>query len=152
MGLIHRDHVVEQVAATAFDPALGNSVLPGTFERSSHQDQAHRPDCDRSFQSILAVTVEDQDSLTGLIREHLAQLLDDPSAGRPTTLSARMMASLFRRSARPGQILSPGVKALLELYALRGFCYIPRARTTPVVKTQWAPSITVTLLLPTFAT
>jgi len=35
MGLIHRDHVVEQVAATAFDPTLGNSVLPGTFEGSS---------------------------------------------------------------------------------------------------------------------
>ena len=29
MGLIQRDHVVEQVAATAFDPTLGNSVLPG---------------------------------------------------------------------------------------------------------------------------
>jgi len=84
MGLIHRDHVVEQVAATAFDPTLGNSVLPGTFERSSHRDQAHRPDRDRSFKSILAVTVEDQESLTGLIRERLAQLLDDPSAGRLT--------------------------------------------------------------------
>src|SRR4029077_17981185 len=48
------------------------------------RDQAHGPDRDRSFQSILAVTVEDQDSLTGLIRERLAQLLDDPRAGRLT--------------------------------------------------------------------
>jgi hypothetical protein len=27
MGLIHGDHLVEQVAATAFDPTPGNSVL-----------------------------------------------------------------------------------------------------------------------------
>jgi hypothetical protein len=30
MPLIHRNHVVEQVAAAASDPALGHSILPRT--------------------------------------------------------------------------------------------------------------------------
>ena len=37
-----------------------------------------------SSRCFLAVAVEDQESRTGLIRERLTQLSDDPSAGRLT--------------------------------------------------------------------
>src|ERR1035441_10398372 len=35
MALIQRDHVVEQVAATASDPTLGDPILPGTPNRGT---------------------------------------------------------------------------------------------------------------------
>src|ERR1035438_5617050 len=35
MALIQRDHVVEQVAAAASDPTLGDTILPGTPNRGT---------------------------------------------------------------------------------------------------------------------
>jgi hypothetical protein len=45
MTLIQRDHVVEQVAAAASDPTLGDAILPGTPNRGTdrcHVQRAHR--------------------------------------------------------------------------------------------------------------
>src|ERR1019366_8686961 len=44
MALIQRDHVVEQVAAAASDPTLGDPILPGTPNRGTdrcHLQRAH---------------------------------------------------------------------------------------------------------------
>src|ERR1039457_5577214 len=58
MSLIQRDHVVEQVAAAASDPALGNPILPGTPNRGTdrgHLQRAHRR---WHFPSVLRIMVE----------------------------------------------------------------------------------------------
>lgn len=78
--LIDRNDVVQQIAATAFNPSFRDSVLPRTFKRGSDRGEAHRADRDRSFQTIFPVAVEDQESLRGLKRERFSQLLNDPSA------------------------------------------------------------------------
>src|ERR1035437_3123548 len=58
MALIQGDHVVEQVAAAASDPTLGDPILPGTLNRGTdrcHVQRAHRR---WHFQAILRVMVE----------------------------------------------------------------------------------------------
>src|ERR1017187_1447020 len=58
MALIQRDYVVEQVAAAASDPTLGDPILPGTPNRGTdrcHVQRAHRR---WHFQAILRVMVE----------------------------------------------------------------------------------------------
>src|SRR5664279_2730076 len=58
MSLIQRDYVVEQVAAAASDPTLGDPILPGTPNRGTdrcHVQRAHRR---WHFQAILRVMVE----------------------------------------------------------------------------------------------
>src|ERR1019366_4024257 len=58
MSLIQGDHVVEQVAAAASDPTLGDPILPGTPNRGTdrcHLQRAHRR---RHLQAILRVMVE----------------------------------------------------------------------------------------------
>src|ERR1019366_857738 len=58
MALIQRDYVVEQVAAAASDPTLGDPILPGTLNRGTdrcHPQRAHRRG---HFQAILRVMVE----------------------------------------------------------------------------------------------
>ena len=58
MALIQRDHVVEQVAAAASDPTLGDPILPGTPNRGTdrcHLQRAHRR---WHFQAVLRIMVE----------------------------------------------------------------------------------------------
>src|ERR1022692_1379320 len=58
MALIQRDHMVEQVAAAASDPTLGDPILPGTPNRGTdrcHVQRAHRR---WHFQAILRIAVE----------------------------------------------------------------------------------------------
>src|ERR1017187_10468353 len=58
MTLIQRDYVVEQVAAAASDPTLGDAILPGTPNRGTdrcHLQRAHRR---WHFQAVLRVVVE----------------------------------------------------------------------------------------------
>ena len=37
MSFVYRNDVIQQVSPTAFDPMLGNAVLPGTFKRGQHR-------------------------------------------------------------------------------------------------------------------
>src|SRR5215469_3033382 len=39
--LVESNHVVEQLAATAPHPTLGDAILPGTFERGPHGVNVH---------------------------------------------------------------------------------------------------------------
>src|ERR1019366_3039007 len=58
MALIQGDYVVEQVAAAASDPTLGDPILPGSLNRGTdpgHGQRAHRRG---HFQAILRVMVE----------------------------------------------------------------------------------------------
>src|ERR1022692_2967116 len=53
MSLIQRDHVVEQVAAAASDPMLGDTILPGTPNRGTDRCHLQRADRRWHFQAIL---------------------------------------------------------------------------------------------------
>src|ERR1039457_5681037 len=58
MTLIQGDHVVEQVAATASDPTLGDTILPGTPNRGTDRCHVQRADRRWHFQAILRVMIE----------------------------------------------------------------------------------------------
>src|ERR1022692_2399480 len=58
MALIQRDYVVEQVAAAASDPTLGDPILPGTPNRGTDRCHLQRADRRWHFQSVLRVVVE----------------------------------------------------------------------------------------------
>src|ERR1022692_1401858 len=58
MSLIQRDHVVEQVAAAASDPTLGDPILPGTLNRGTDRCHLQRANRRWHFQAILRVMVE----------------------------------------------------------------------------------------------
>ena len=58
MALIQGDHVVEQVAAAASDPTLGDPILPGTPNRGTDRCHVQRADRRGHFQSVLRIVVE----------------------------------------------------------------------------------------------
>jgi len=82
MAFIHRNDVVQQVAAAALDPSLRAAVLPGAFERGLHGPDLQRSNGCWYLGSVLAVTVKDEKPGSGFKRKHLPQLLDDPKARR----------------------------------------------------------------------
>jgi hypothetical protein len=77
--IVQGDDVVQKVPPTTLNPSLRDSVLPRTLERSPNRAYGHRPYCDGDFQAILGVPIKNQKSGSGLIREGLPQLLNDPS-------------------------------------------------------------------------
>ena len=58
MALIQGDHVVEQVAAAASDPTLGDPILPGTPNRGTDRCHLQRADRGWHFPAVLRVMVE----------------------------------------------------------------------------------------------
>src|ERR1017187_5226599 len=58
MALIQRDYVVEQVAAAASDPTLGDPILPGTPNRGTYRCHLQRADRRWHFPAVLRIVVE----------------------------------------------------------------------------------------------
>ena len=82
MAFIESDNVVEQIAAAVADPTLGDTVLPRTAETGSlgpNAEALYR--VDHFFIELCAAT-KDQVAGRRIVRERLAQLLNDPGAGR----------------------------------------------------------------------
>src|SRR5579864_1203388 len=82
MAFIESDDVVEQIAAAASHPALGNPVLPGTLDRGLRAGNLQSAKGSGNLQSILLIVVEEKKPGRGLIGKCFAQLLDDPAACR----------------------------------------------------------------------
>jgi len=80
MMFIQRNDVIQQIATTALDPSLRHTVLPRTLERSSHRSDGHRPNRTRHLQTVLRVSVKDQEPGTRSVRKCFSQLLNDPHA------------------------------------------------------------------------
>src|SRR5207253_9518060 len=60
MSLVQRDCVVEQLTATAPNPALSHSILPRASNRRAHRRDLHRFDGGRHGASVLRVVIEYQ--------------------------------------------------------------------------------------------
>jgi hypothetical protein len=82
MAFIHRNDVIEQVSAAAFDPTLRDAVLPGTFERGADRPHLQGSNRCRNFKSPLLIPIKDQEPLCRCERKGFPQLLHDPQAGR----------------------------------------------------------------------
>ena len=57
---IERDHVVQQIAPTTLDPALGYTVLPRTRERGSQGSDRQGSHSSRNLCSIFAIAVKNK--------------------------------------------------------------------------------------------
>ena len=82
MAFIENDHMVEQVSAATPYPALRDTILPRTSEAGPFGLDAEALYRIDDFFIKLCATVKDQITGRGVVRECLAQLLDDPGAGR----------------------------------------------------------------------
>src|SRR5262252_5415400 len=69
MVLAQSDNVVEHIAAAAFDPALGNAVLPRALEGGSHVRHVHGLNGSRNLEPVLLVVIKEKVSGSGLISE-----------------------------------------------------------------------------------
>ena len=74
--------MIQQFAAAAAYPTLCDSILPGTFEPGA--DRTHHEGSNRcgDFQSILGITIKDDESRSRSKWKCFSQLLDDPQACR----------------------------------------------------------------------
>jgi hypothetical protein len=82
MPFIENDHMVEQIAAAVANPALGDPILPGASEAGPlGLDAEGLYGVDNLFIELRAV-IEDQITWRRVVGKRLAQLLDNPCAGR----------------------------------------------------------------------
>ena len=88
MRLVDGKHVVQQFAAAAADPALGDPVLPRTADRGPHSRDIHRAHCGGNFPAVLGIVIQDKKLDWRLVRKGFAQLLRDPGAGGMAPLDA----------------------------------------------------------------
>ena len=82
MLLVQNNHMIEQVAAAVADPALGNAVLPWAQKTGPLWLDAETLYRLNHFFVELSTAIKDQVSGYRVKRECLAQLLNDPRAGR----------------------------------------------------------------------
>jgi hypothetical protein len=76
MPFIHNDHMVQQIASTAADPTLGNTILPRTSEAGSLGLNAEALNCFDHFAAEVCTAIKDQVSGGSIEWECLAQLLN----------------------------------------------------------------------------
>ena len=83
MPLVQDEHVIHQVSATAFDPALRDTILPGASERRWDGFDAHVLDRHEHLAIERGVPVPVQDEIPGrrAVGEGLPKLLNDPRGG-----------------------------------------------------------------------
>ena len=82
MVFIEGNDVIQQLAAAAANPALGDAVLPGASEGSLNRTDTQGANRDWDFPSVLGIAIEDQESRSRLKWKRLPQLLDDPQTRR----------------------------------------------------------------------
>jgi hypothetical protein len=82
VAFVNCDDVIQEITPATPYPTLCNSILPRTFERSA--DRIHHQGSNRcgDFQSILGITIKDDEPWSGFKWKCFSQLLDDPQACR----------------------------------------------------------------------
>ena len=82
MRLADGNHVIQQFATAAADPALGHTVLPRTTHCSPHSLDVHGANRDGHFSAVLGVVIQEEKLGRPFVGKGFAQLLHDPSACR----------------------------------------------------------------------
>src|SRR6267143_512077 len=82
VAFVNCDDVIQKIMAATSNPTFCNSILPRTFERST--DRIHPQGSNRrgDFQSILGITIKDDEPRSGSKWKCFSQLLYDPRACR----------------------------------------------------------------------
>jgi hypothetical protein len=81
MGFAQHDHVVQQLPATAANPALRQAVLPGTAVGRSNQIATETFQHPRYVSAESAITIKKQVLGCAILWEGFSQLLHDPLTG-----------------------------------------------------------------------
>ena len=79
---VNCDDVIQEITAATPYPTLCDSILPRTFERSADWIHPKGSNRCRDFQSILGITIKDEEPRSGSKWKCFSQLLDDPQACR----------------------------------------------------------------------
>jgi hypothetical protein len=87
------DDVIQEITPATPYPTLCHSILPRTFERSA--DRIHPQGSNRcgDFQSILGITIKEDEPRSGSKWKGFSQLLDDPQLPRWTSSRFRRLPS-----------------------------------------------------------
>src|SRR5260221_7120761 len=94
VAFVNCDDVIQEITPATPYPTLCNSILPRTFERGA--DRIHHQGSNRcgDFQSILGITIKDDEPRSGSKWKCFSQLLDDPRA-------CRMLCDIEMQDAPP---------------------------------------------------
>src|SRR5260370_3521568 len=82
VAFVNCNDVIQEITAATPYPTLCDSILPRTFERSADRIHAQGPNRCGDFQSILGITIKDDEPRSGSKWKRFSQLLDDPRACR----------------------------------------------------------------------
>jgi hypothetical protein len=82
VAFVNCDDVIQEITAATPYPTFCNSILPWTFERGAYRTHAQGSNRCRDFQSILGITIKDEEPRSGSKWKCFSQLLDDPRACR----------------------------------------------------------------------
>ena len=82
VAFVNCDDVIQEITPATLYPTLCDSILPRTFERSAERIHPQGSNRYRDFQSILGITIKDDEPRGGSKWKCFSQLLHDPRACR----------------------------------------------------------------------
>src|SRR5260370_1558426 len=82
VAFVNCNDVIQEITPATPYPTLCDSILPRTFERSADRIHHQGSNRCRDFQSILGITIKDDEPGSGFKWKCFSQLLDDPQACR----------------------------------------------------------------------
>src|ERR1700681_2294092 len=82
VAFVDCNDVIQKITPATPYPTLCDSILPRTFERSADSIHAQGSNGCGDFQSILGITIKDDEPRSGSKWKCFSQLLDDPRACR----------------------------------------------------------------------
>ena len=78
VAFVNCDDVIQEITPATPYPTLCDSILPRTLERGADRTHAERLNRCRDFQSILGITIKDDEPRSGSKWKCFSQLLHDP--------------------------------------------------------------------------
>ncbi len=82
VAFVNCNDVIQEITPTTPYPTLCDSILPRTFERGADRIHPQGSNCCGHFQSILGITIKDDEPRCGTKWKRFSQLLDNPQACR----------------------------------------------------------------------
>src|SRR5260370_24792456 len=82
VAFVNCNDVIQEITPATPYPTLCDSILPRTFERGADRTHAQGSNRRGHFQSILGITIKDDEPRSGSKWKCFSQLLDHPQARR----------------------------------------------------------------------